>query len=78
MRGAVSRAEDSSHVTAAEVSIYLREHKQAPAEMQVLIVDGLTAYCRWPNGSVRWETVASLCARGVAVPACGFLQTRLA
>lgn len=77
-RGAAARLDrsDPDDVTAAETLQYLRDHKQAPDTAEYLIVRGTMAYVRWPNGTVRWQTVQSLREHGFTVPPRGLLQTR--
>lgn len=73
-------ARASAHVTAAEVARYLREHKQKPKAFEVLAYDPARClvYVRWPNGSIAWESIVSLHARGFTVPTVGVLESRLA
>jgi hypothetical protein len=64
--------------TAAALADYLREHPvdrrhQGP---EVLCYDQTrtTAFVRWPTGTVRWETLGSLHARGFVLPVRGVLD----
>lgn len=36
--------------------------------LTVIARQGGEVYVRWPNGSTRWETIASLVGRGFTVP----------
>jgi hypothetical protein len=68
-----------AHVTAATVAHYLRTHPirphARPEHPEFLIRDEARAmwYVRWPNGSVRWESVVSLVARSFTPPATPLL-----
>lgn len=59
------------YATAAAVAAYLTDPTRTlPTTVEFLTRDPFRqmVYVRWPNGSVRWETIRSLEARGITVP----------
>ena len=63
--------EDRARAVNADVDAYLRTHPPGKARQPEFLVcrdQGTVWLVRWPNGSVKWESSASLRARRIAIP----------